>query len=231
MLGFLPLVTEIGKSEPSNGNGRSEWDVRFLTRLNNIYTATKHDHRSTNKQYCLLQGCEFEVPNGQLGWYPKMVFRFVDQLEAMLTHSRCVMIIRADLHINGYTDKNKVLAMFWRRLGKRLKRKYASLEIGYIWVREQEKAKQQHYHVMLMVSKELIHYSGTVTSMIIDVWKGITGTQAHIPKNCYYTVKRDDRASFIEPVKRVCYLAKSRGKGYRPPQTKDFGSSKIKRLN
>lgn len=198
-----------------------------MTRLNNIYNGSLVSHRSTTKPCCLIQGKLFEVPNGHLGWYPKILYRFVDQLEAMLTHSRCVMVVRFDLRMNGYSNSNVLMTIFWRRLRKKLKRRYANFKLGFVWVREKEKAKQQHYHVVVLVSKDIVHYSGTITTAVIDVWQSITDTQAHIPQNCYYTVKCEDWGSFIEPVKRVAYLAKSRGKGYKPDQTKDFGSSRI----
>jgi hypothetical protein len=140
------------------------------------------------------------------------------------------MAVRFDLRMNGYSDSNILMTTFWRRLRKKLRRKYANLKLGFIWVREQEKAKQQHYHVVALVNKDLIYFSNSITAAVILVWRSITDTQAHIPKNCYYTVKREDWPSFIEPVKRVAYLAKSRGKGYKPDQTKDFGSSRIKPL-
>ena len=37
------------------------------------------------------------------------------------------------------------------KLTKRLKRKYKLCRVGYIWVREQEKSKHQHYHLVLMI--------------------------------------------------------------------------------
>lgn len=202
-----------------------------MTRLNNIYTGSTTSNRHTTKESCYIQGNLFEVPNGKLGWYPKMVYRFVDQLEVMLTHSRCVMAVRFDLRMTGYSESNKIMTIFWRRLGKRLGKKYGSLKLGYIWAREQERAKQQHYHVVMLVDKDTIHYSGIVTDAVIETWRRITDLQAHIPKNPYYIVKPDDWKSFSRVLERMTYLAKFRGKGYRPAQTKDFGSSRIKPLN
>lgn len=202
-----------------------------MTRLNNIYTGSTTSNRHTNKEFCYIQDRRFEVPNGKLGWYPKMVYRFVDQLEAMLTHSRCVMAVRFDLRMTGYSESNKIMTVFWRRLGKRLSKKYGGLKLGYMWVREQEKAKQQHYHVVILVDKEKIHFSNIVTKAVIKTWKRLTDIQAHIPKKPYYIIKPNDWLSFSDALKRVTYLAKFRGKGCRSAQTKDFGSSRIKPLN
>ncbi|WP_434940255.1 YagK/YfjJ domain-containing protein [Shewanella sp. HL-SH8] len=181
------------------------------------------------KEYCLLFGQEFKVPNAKLGWLPKILYRCADQLAAMLTYSSCVMVIRFDLRMNGYSENNKAMTTFWRRFGKKLKRKYAALKIGHLWVREQSKAKQQHYHVIVIVDKNIIHYSGTVTDAVIEVWNGMTGGQAHIPKNCYYVIKPNNWPLFEKVFKRVSYLAKVNTKGYRPAQTKDFGSSRLKK--
>jgi hypothetical protein len=172
----------------------------------------------------------FEVPNGQLGWYPKIAFKFAEQLEVMLTYSPCVMVVRVDLRMNNYTEKNKVMTTFFRRFGKRLKRRYAALNLGHVWIREQAiDNSKQHYHLTIMVDKNLIHYSRTITDAVIEVWKGITGGQAHIPDNCYYVVKRGCWQSFADAFGRVCYLAKVSTKGSRPAQTKGLGSSRLKK--
>lgn len=198
-----------------------------MTRLNNIYTGLPSSFRPTNKPYCLVKDRTFEVLDGHLGWYPKILYRFIDQLDAMLSHCRCVMVVRMDLHMGGYTDANKVMAIFRRRLLKKLKSKYVDLKLGYLWVREVERAKTQHYHVALMVDKDLIHYSYQITQAVVDVWKNMTNIQPHIPKHCYYTVKCGALDTYAELIKRISYLAKKRGKGYRASQAKDFGSSRI----
>ena len=201
-----------------------------MTSLNNIYIGNGTSSHPSTKTHCLVDGIVYQVANGHLGWYPKIQYRFIDQLTAMLSRYKCVMVVRADLRLGGYSEDNKIMTVFLRRLKKHLKRKYTDLEMGHLWVREQEKAKQQHYHIVLMVDKNLIHYSNTITEAVIYVWQRLQNSQAHIPKRPYYSVKQGDNDSIQQVLKRVSYLAKSRGKGYKNAQTKNFGSSRIKAI-
>ena len=63
--------------------------------------------------------------------------------------------------------------------------------------------------------------------MIKDAWERPTGGY-HVPtiKRPFYFVNSEEIVQ--EVVYRVSYLAKTRGKGYRPPQTKDFQCSRMK---
>jgi hypothetical protein len=71
-----------------------------------------------------------------------------------------------------------------------------------------------------------VNYPHEVTSKVKEIWRQLDGSE-YFPKNCYYNVKRDDYESIQDVIWRISYLAKARGKGYKPDQTKNYGTSRI----
>ncbi len=155
--------------------------------------------------------------------------KITEQLEAMLSHHSKVHVLRFDLHQPIQTSTNAQLTKFNARLFKWLKRHYKINRIGYTWVREQERQKCQHYHYVLMIDGHKVNYSQDIAAKAAEVWQGIfDGNTVWHPKRQYYNVKRDDYESIQSCVYRISYLAKRRGKGYKPAQTKNYGTSRIK---
>jgi len=162
------------------------------------------------------------------GVYMSMLEPIIGQLEAMLSHHSKIHILRFDFHQPIYSNTNEKMTVFNRRLFKWLKRNYRLNRIGFAWVREKEKAKQQHYHYVLMIDGHKVQYSDLIQKKVIKIWTEITdGNTCWIPKHPFYNVARNDSDSLQEAVYRISYLAKVRGKGFRPPQTKDYSTSRI----
>ncbi len=174
------------------------------------------------------RGVNYTVPNGELGWYRDILVSFHHQLDAALSHTSKVFVIRFDCHMAGYSEDNAMIEKFRRRLLKRLNRQYPKLLVGYQWVREIEKAKSQHYHFVFIVDAERLPAANVLLDAATHVWEKLTGIHPHIPEHPYYLVKRGDSSRYAEVIKRVSYLAKERGKGYRASQGKDYGTSRIK---
>ena len=80
----------------------------------------------------------------------------LSQLDAMLSAHSKVFVFRFDLSIHYATDTNHRITDFNRSLFKRIKRHYDCQRIAYCWVREQETAKKQHYHYVLMLDSHKI---------------------------------------------------------------------------
>lgn len=160
------------------------------------------------------------------GIYPSMAKKFISQLFNMLSHYKRVHVIRFDLHQRDYNPDNRRMTQFITRLKKRLKTKYKLIRLGYCWVREQEGASAQHYHYALFIDGRVINYPHQVLSTVARVWDDMAGF-SYTPKHCYYNVERDDSIALQEVIYRLSYFAKGRGKGHRPPQTKDFATSRI----
>jgi len=153
-----------------------------------------------------------------------MLTLFASMLDS---HSK-VFVYRFDLRIPEHTADNKVISDFLRRLKKRIKAHYKTGDVAYFWVREQERAKRQHYHVALILDGHKVRHPYQINLWIHD-YSDIFDLTPHY--SSYWNVRRD-RADFESKKADACYhisyLAKSRGKGSRPPQTKDFGHSRFR---
>lgn len=185
----------------------------------------KYACRRTEFNY---QGVVYPVPDGHLGWYRDILVACLGQLDAVLSYTSKAFVLRFDCHMTGFCDNNALIATFRRRLFKKLGRHYPDLLVGYLWVREIEKAKSQHYHFVFLVDAERIPTANVFLMAATHVWERLTGIHPHIPKSPYYLVNRGDRSQHAELIKRISYLAKERGKGYRSAQAKDYGASRIK---
>ena len=151
----------------------------------------------------------------------------IRQVDAMLSHHSKIHIIRFDLRLYDYTENNEIVTAFNRRLHKWLKRKYNLKRLGFIWCRELETAKQQHYHYALMVDGHKVNYPHEITNKVKTLWRQLGGSE-YFPEKCYYNTKRNDYETIQAAIWRISYLAKARGKGYKPDQTKNYGTSRVK---
>jgi hypothetical protein len=95
-----------------------------------------------------------------------------------------------------------------------------------MWCRELETAKKKHYHYALIIDGHKVNFPYEVTNKVKELWRQLDGSE-YFPDNCCYNVKRDDYESIQDAIWRISYLAKSRGKGYKPEQTKNYGTSRI----
>ncbi len=154
--------------------------------------------------------------------------KMIGQVDTMLSHHSKVLAIRFDLHIHHQTEDNEIITVFNRRLHKWLKRKYNFKRIGFCWCREIETAKQQHYHYVLMVNGHMVRHPIEILLKIKEIWEQhLNHSLEYTPKNCYYNIYRNDFKSIQGAIYRISYLAKARGKDYKPPQTKNYGTSRI----
>lgn len=168
--------------------------------------------------------------NSIYGVYPQLLHVTIEQLEICISKWRRVFVMRFDLHQKVKASDSKMLTMFRKNLMRRIERKYRMAEMGYLWVREQETAKQQHYHFVVFLDGDVIRHSTALSKVIIETWERICeGNTVHIPKQCFYLIADADTKA--KAIYRVSYLAKVRGKGYRPNQSKDYGASRLRSLS
>lgn len=173
-----------------------------------------------------LSGNTWIVNARKNGIYTHMAKRMIGEVEAMLEHHSKIHIVRFDLHQPAYTTDNKHITEFNRRFHGKLKTKYKLSRIGFSWAREMERAKQQHYHYVLILDGHKIQHPSKVLELAGEVWEHMDGFR-YVPKNCYYNVERNNHQQVQAAIWRISYLAKGRGKGYRPIQTKDYSTSRI----
>lgn len=162
------------------------------------------------------------------GIYTEQMKRIIEQLENMLSYHRKLLVIRFDLHQPIYTANNEQITAFQRRFFRWIKRKYKVTRIGFMWAREIEKSKAQHYHYALILDGSKVNTSASVIRHARDYWQRMSGTE-WTPKEChFYKFNREDTFTLRETIYRLSYLAKGRGKGYKAKQAKDYSTSRIK---
>ncbi|MEY4589994.1 MAG: hypothetical protein RL497_2070 [Pseudomonadota bacterium] len=125
------------------------------------------------------------------GIFTHMAKSMISQIDAMLAHHNKIHILRFDLHQPDYTDDNQRITDFNRRLHGMLKSRYKLTRIGFIWVRELERAKSQHYHYALVLDGNKVQYPQNILDLATKVWSFIDGF-LWTPTNCFYQL-RDDR--------------------------------------
>jgi hypothetical protein len=161
------------------------------------------------------------------GWMPNIMKALGERFcQAIEQHSK-VLIVRFDLHVPEYTEDNAFVSEFMKKLSYWIKYKYKGVnEVRYLWVRELEKVKQQHYHVVLMLNGNKIRNPRYIHDKGKEIWSGLRGTIYHYVKK-FHHFHRDDHDKICEAFYHISYLAKARGKGYKPHHTKNYGASRL----
>ena len=175
-------------------------------------------------------GINYEINGSEThGVYLQLVHAMIEQLEICLSMWGRVFAMRFDLRQMENTGDSKMLTSFRKNLKRRLERKYQMANMGYMWVREQESAKQQHYHFVIFLDGDKIRHSSVIIKIIMETWENLkSGNTVGYVKRCFYNVS--DSNSKADAIYRFSYLAKARGKSNRPPQSKDYGTSRMKLL-
>jgi len=162
------------------------------------------------------------------GCYATLLKVIKDQMDAMSSHYSRVLVVRLDLHMIEYTGNNEKISRMLDRLKEWLQPSYGKTRIGHLWVREMERAKQQHYHLALMIDERLIRHPHNIIKWIEHYWQLRDEPKPFTPRRCYTKVKRDDPQSYQKAFYRLSYLAKNRGKGYKDQTANNYSASRIK---
>jgi hypothetical protein len=165
-----------------------------------------------------------------LGVYPTIIEKMVTELDKMIARYKRVFVLRFDLHLINYSDDNKEISSFMRAQVQRIKRKYKTKYVGYVWVREMERAKTQHYHCAFFIDGDKLRTSYVLNQQIKAKWYK-NGHRSVVPKPYYFLDKHNMTEKRREVIYRLSYLAKVRGKGYRSAQAKDYSTSRLNIIN
>lgn len=163
------------------------------------------------------------------GLYTTMLKKMLTQIEAMLSYHNKVLLIRFDLSQPEYSDNSKDITRFFKLFSETIKRKYKLERIGYFWVREHEKAKSQHYHCFVLLDGNKVRTSHNTIEKARWYWEVQHDGRVHFTQpKCYHMLHRNKPESLQDPIYHISYLAKGRGKGYKPAQAKNYGCSRLK---
>jgi len=161
------------------------------------------------------------------GCYQDILKALVGQMDAMLNRHSRVLVFRLDLHLHDYTGDNHQISMMLRRCKQWLLERYQMSVVGHLWVRELESAKQQHYHLTLMLNGHQIRHPAKVIEWIEHYWTIRDEPKPYTPKSCYTMIHRGDKTQFNTAFYRSSYLAKTRGKGYKDATANNYSASRL----
>jgi len=177
-------------------------------------------------------GKEYRINNGkgdeeEYELYVPILRKIIEQHQVALERWRRVFVLRVELHLPHETDSNRVVSLFLKRLKKQLKQKYAFKDIGHAWAREYHgKGKGQHYHLALFLDGNKIRHPSRIIGIIKASWeRPFSDYHLGYIKRPFYFVNNEEIEQ--KAIYRLSYLAKTRGKGHRSPQTKDYQCSRM----
>ncbi|MDQ7003980.1 MAG: inovirus-type Gp2 protein [Ghiorsea sp.] len=185
----------------------------------------KHKTKAPLFEY---EGVSYKVNVTGSGVYREIMRRIIEQMQTGLAIHGRLMVVRFDLHSYSFKADNQEIRAFRRRIMIWVERTYQTRHIGFVWVRERETTKHQHYHFALWIDGNKIQYPNKLLAHIMTTWEAIDPSSHSMPyvkKPFYYIESSEDLA---DAVYRLSYLAKTRGKGYRPEQVKDYSTSRLK---
>lgn len=185
----------------------------------------------TTNPFIQVDGEIWEVNAGKKQQYkicPKHIKRIINQLNVMCTYHKRVMVIVFDLKVPTYSENNPTISAFIREVRKLTENEYKMTRFGYAWVREVERAKQQHYHMALFLDGRQIFYPDRILGLLSDLWLKVGGSHLYTPLNCYYRITDNNFEVKQQAIYRLSYQAKERGKGYRAKQAKDYSTSRLR---
>lgn len=124
-------------------------------------------------------------------------------------------------------NDNSIMSYLRHHLSYFLQVEYGIKEIGFTWCRELEKGKGPHYHLMIWVDGSKVRTAKKIKGKMREIWERKGGFFWSLRK---YAVYVDSEQSRIDCLFWLSYLSKGRGKGYKPSQTKDYGTSRLQKL-
>jgi len=200
-------------------------DYEDDSKLNRGLQGKSRSKSITKEETYEYLGKKYNVNNKGTGLYPHILNPILEQFNICYQRWKRVLVVRFDLHQPEYTNTNECITAFRKRLVSRLKYHYKFKEVGFAWVREQERAKAQHYHFVLFLDGDVVRTSKKVSEIIKQAWEK-EGRTVYFPENRYYFVNNEEIEQ--EAVYRISYLAKPRGKGYRGKHASDYQTSRLK---
>ena len=138
------------------------------------------------------------------------------------------MVVRVDFRVHDYSDGNKELSKLINKIRKHLITKYKIKNFGYIWAREKATGDAQHYHIALFLNQHKIHHPSRLLTWIEKYCDRHDLPKPFTPKNCFYHCHRGVNDQTVGVLTRLVYLAKTCTKNKTNPNTKEFGSSRVK---
>ena len=110
--------------------------------------------------------------NSRLGCFLEILECIKQQMDTMLSHHSKIIVVRLDLHVDAYCPDNELMSKFIMKIRKKLCAHFGLKRLGFIWVREQEKAKKQHYHIAIILDANKVFNTKNVIPIIQRIAEG-----------------------------------------------------------
>jgi hypothetical protein len=161
----------------------------------------------------------------QYSIYVEIMNRIIEQMSAaFFIHGR-IVVQHFILSTSHYTEDNAEWSKFRKRLIIQMNRKFGAQKSGYVWVRESESIKKQHYHVFLAIDGQKVWHGDGLGRFI----KKLVGSSEYFTSvNLAGFHQVLSKSDFNDMIYHASYMAKTRGKGYRHERANDFGGSQLK---
>lgn len=158
-----------------------------------------------------------------------------NQLQNMQSWHNKVTVIFFELRHQQGTNKSKSptnahISEFMANLSRALGDYYKIKRIGYVWVRERERAKHEHYHLAIMLDGNKVNTPHITLELLHKIAKPMQ-LSPNMPKNPIYRLIRNNESYYqtkADIVYRLSYLAKARGKGYVCKGVNNFSTSRLR---
>ena len=186
----------------------------------------RYGHVTHQSVYC-YQGKDYPINTKVAsGCYTQPLREIIQRIVEAVAHYRRVLFVRLDLSMGEGAATSERLSAFLKLASRYVRREYQT-RLEYVWCRELEAAKHQHYHLALLIDGDKLRHPARLYEELAEIWQR-KGGRLSIPENGY--LMTDDH-NITEAVYRVSYLTKERGKGYRPDGARDFGYSRLTKLD
>lgn len=168
--------------------------------------------------------------NGDYEEIHRSIYNLFD--EAIRRHNK-IFFIRFDLTFNAnidYPSENQLISRFMEALTLHCKRR--ELDPLYLWVREQARSSNHHYHVLLLLNGNKIQNPYGIFNKATELWGMCLNTDAAglVHYGTDIMIRRngnDFDHTYNEALNLAGYLAKSYSKGEAPKGVREMGKSRF----
>lgn len=162
--------------------------------------------------YFRFKYTRYNIFHGKGGVDNTILQKGFEQIDMMQSYHNKVCIVFLEFHLNNFTNHNAVMSAFIRELKAYIKKNYGP-RIGYLWVREKNKAAAQHYHLAVMIDGDKCNNGWNIQQFANEQWhkQNNNGTTYFVKRSTYNLLRNDDVEANAARV-RLSYFAKNRTK-------------------
>jgi len=164
-----------------------------------------------------------------LGSSRKILWKIHTQLKNMRSHHCKIYCLRMDFHVNLENWQQTDISELMKKANSKIKTKYKTKRVGYVWAREASQSGSHHYHTLLILDGSKVNRSESIFNLFASEWDRLGHPRPSLSKP--HMIKSMIDNSFEEAFYHFSYLAKVYSKYLQPAGARNFGGSNIKPSN